>query len=447
MHFIGTELSQLERSLRNFSVEALAKYLKPSLIEEALKQTGRASRRVRKLPAGFVVWLVICLGVFRRLSIQNVIARLGKPLGGVELWEEEPSSAAVTTARNRLGVEPMSYVAGKLSELLRKRFGSQLRWRGMELLIIDGTTLKVQDSPENEKYFGRPGASRGKAGYPQMRAAFLLSATHRFIWGYRFAPYHTGEVTMAGELIEQVPAGFLVLLDRNFYAYKLLVRLLERGAHFVVRIKKNAAVRKLCRVGRGDYIVEFAVPRYLKRGNPVLPEKMVLRMLVIKRKGAETIYLLTSLTDPGIYRKSELSNLYLERWEIENSIDEVKTHQVEATTVNRPVIFRSKSPERVLQEAHGLIIAYNLIHALIAEGAERAGVEPVRISFVSALARVREAIPRMASAPTRQLPYLYKTLIKRISEAILPARRARSNPRVVKVKMSAYKLKRSDHAA
>ena len=140
-------------------------------------------------------------------------------------------------------------------------------------------------------------------------------------------------------------------------------------------------------------------------------------------------------------------NLYLERWEIENSIDEVKTHQVEATTVNRPVIFRSKSPERVLQEAHGLIIAYNLIHALIAEGAERAGVEPVRISFVSALARVREAIPRMASAPTRQLPYLYKTLIKRISEAILPARRARSNPRVVKVKMSAYKLKRSDHAA
>jgi hypothetical protein len=170
-------------------------------------------------------------------------------------------------------------------------------------------------------------------------------------------------------------------------------------------------------------------------------------MLVIKRKGAETIYLLTSLTDPGIYRKSELSNLYLERWEIENSIDEVKTHQVEATTVNRPVIFRSKSPERVLQEANGLIIAYNLIHALIAEGAERAGVEPVRISFVSALARVREAIPRMESAPTRQLPYLYKTLIKRISEAILPTRRARSNPRVVKVKMSAYKLKRSDHAA
>ena len=447
MRFIGTELSELERSLKDFSVEALAKYLNPSLIENALSQTGRGSKRIRKLPSAFVVWLIICLGVFRRLSIQNVVARLGKPLGGTELWEEEPSSAAVGKARDRVGIEPVCCVAGKLSELLKKRFGSQLCWRGMELLIIDGTTLKVQDSSENEKYFGRPGASRGRAGYPQMRAVFLLSATHRFVWEYCFAPYSTGEVTMAKELIERVPAGSLVLLDRNFYAYKLLVRFLERGAHFVVRIKKNTAVRKLCRVGRGDYIVEFTVPRYLKRRNPVLPEKMVLRMLVIKRKGAETIYLLTSLTDPGIYRKSELSNLYLERWEIETSIDEVKTHQIEATTVNRPVIFRSKSPERVLQEAHGLIIAYNLIHALIAEGAERAEVEPARISFVSALERVREAIPRMASAPVRQLPRLYETLIKRISEAVLPARRDRSNPRVVKVKMSPYKLRRPTDAA
>jgi hypothetical protein len=447
MRFIGTELSQLERSLERFSVEALAKHLQPSLIENALKQTGRESKRIRKLPAVFVVWLIICLGVFRRLSIQNVVARLGKPLGGEELWEEEPSSAAVTEARNRLGVEPVSCVAGKLSELLRKRFGPQLRWEGMEVLIIDGTTFKVQDSPENDKYFGRPGASRGKAGYPQMRAAFLLSATHRFIWESRFAPYSTGEITMAKELIEQVPAGSLVLLDRNFYAHKILVRLMERGAHFVARMKKSAAARRLCKFGRGDYLIEITTPRYIRRKVPGFPEKIILRLLVIKRKGAEAIYLLTSLTDPRVYRKTELSNLYLERWEIETSIDEVKTHQIEATRVNRPVIFRSKSPERVLQEAHGLIIAYNLIHAVIAEGAQRAKVAPTRISFVSALERVREAIPRMASAPTRQLPFLYKRLIEHISKAVLPPRRRRSNPRVVKIKMSPYKLRRTDHAA
>jgi len=447
MNCIGKELAELERSLGEFSVEALAQHLKCSWIDEARKATGRASQRIRKLPARFVIWLVIGMALFRRLSIQNVLRRVGAPLGGVSLWAEEPSSAAVTKARERVGPEPLALVGERLAGSLHDRFGPALCWRGMEPVSIDGSTFKVPDSPENADHFGRPGSSRGRTAYPQMRGVFLLSATHHFIWAYRFAPYGTGEVPLAMELIEHVRKGSLVLLDRNFLAYKLLVRVLERGAHFVVRMKKNVKPRRLCRLADGDYLVEVTTPRYLRRKNPGLPKHLVLRELVVDIGGAEPLRLLTSLTDASAYSKADLAAVYLDRWEVETSLDEIKTHPVEATTITHPVIFRSKAPARVLQEAHGLVIAYNLLRAVMAEGAERAQVPPLRISFVGALARIREAIPRMASAPARQLPTLYNQLLEEIHLCILPPRRDRRNPRAVRIKMSGYPLKRPRHAA
>ena len=74
-----------------FSVGASAPHLKCSWIDEALTATGRASQRIRMLPARFVVWLVNGMALFRKLSIQNVLLRVGAPLGGVPLWTEEPA--------------------------------------------------------------------------------------------------------------------------------------------------------------------------------------------------------------------------------------------------------------------------------------------------------------------------------------------------------------------
>ncbi|MFO7956830.1 MAG: IS4 family transposase [Candidatus Brocadiia bacterium] len=444
MTHIDTELAELERSLEDFSVEALAAHLKGAWIKEVLATTGRASVRVRKLPARFVVWLVIGMALFRRLSIQNVLLRVGKPLGGSDLWSKEPSSAAVTKARDRLGVAPLPLLADRLAESLHDRFGRALCWRGMELVTIDGSTFKMPDSRANSAYFGRQEVARGRTAYPQMRAVFLSSATHHFIWAARFAPYHTGEVPLAMELIEEVRTGSLVLLDRNFLAYKLLARLLERRSDFIVRMKKNTKARRIHRFAEGDYLVRVTPPWSVRKDHPNIPEHLLLREVVADTGGEEPLRLLTSLVDASAVSKADLVDLDLDRWEVETALDEVKTHQVEATTITRPTTFRSKAPDRVLQEAHGLVIAYNLARALMAEGAERADLPPRRISFVDALARIREAIPRMASAPARQLPRLHDQLLEEIRLCVLPPRRPRSNPRAVRIKMSSYPVKRPE---
>jgi len=146
------------------------------------------------------------------------------------------------------------------------------------------------------------------------------------------------------------------------------------------------------------------------------------------------------------YPREEIVLRYEERWQEEIAIDEIKTHQCGATTVNRPVIFRCRRTRRVLQEAYGLVLAYNLIRCLMTQAAIQADVCPLRISFVDSVERIRSAALLMAAAPTARLPAIFADLIRSIGSCVVPKRR-RKNPREVCVKMSAYKLKKKRRVA
>ena len=72
---------------------------------------------------------------------------------------------------------------------------------------------------------------------------------------------------------------------------------------------------------------------------------------------------------------------YTQRWEIETSFDELKTHQRGPRAV-----LRSKSPKLITQEIWGHLCCHYAIGALMFEAAAEAGRDPDRISFVAALA-------------------------------------------------------------
>lgn len=444
MSFIGDFTKTVERGVSNFCVEAVTPYLKPQWIGEALAETGRASVRVRKLPAQFVLWLLAAMGVFKEISIANVIRKIGCPLGLESVWDPKrpPSSTAVTKARDRLGVEPLVLLHQRVARSLCERFGGEMCCKGLLVVAFDGVTFKVADSGHNTAYFGLPGSSRGQAAYPQMRAVFITSAKHHFVLGGAFAPYRTGETTLARHLVRDMPAGRLALLDRNFVSYEFLCEILMRQSHFIVRLKKNIKTQRIVKLGEGEWLSLFKMPSSVRKKHTSLPQAILVREIEREIESCKPLRLAASLINPVEYPASEIFSLYAQRWEAEMVHDEIKTRQCKATTVNRPLICRSKRPQRVIQEALGLIIAYNLIRAIMAEAAQCASLPPLRISFTSALERIREAVMRMAASRTDALPWLYRSLIKDIANMRLPPRRKRTNPRAVKIKMSGYPLKR-----
>ncbi len=446
MHFIGTCFQKLEGWLPTFGIEVFGGILKPTWIDEALFSTGRQSRRQRKLTASFSVWLVIAMSFYRNLSITNILRRMGSVLGVGSLWDQGrvPTSSSGVEARDRIGVSPLRWLVEKLREWIWATHRTAMIWRGWLLVALDGTTFKVPDSVQNRRRFGLPGSKRGRTAFPQMRALFLVSAHLHFILEALFAPFGRAEIEMGYRMLRALPSGALVLLDRGLSAWQLLLGVRDRGSHFLARATTRKRGRRLAVLGRGDYLVEMKLPRELRSKIPHLPRRVIVRELTA-RIGGKWFRFLTSLLDSDAYPAAELVELYARRWEEEIAFDEIKTHQAGLTTVNRPVLFRCQTTRRVMQEAYGLVLAYNLVRALMTEAARKQNIPPLRISFIDSLERIRQAALLMAAAPTSVLPAIYSDLIESLALLRLPPRRKRKNPREACIKMSCY-LKKWKHA-
>ena len=105
------------------------------------------------------------------------------------------------------------------------------------------------------------------------------------------------------------------------------------------------------------------------------------------RENPTTYRLLTTLLDPAEVTAPDLAAAYAQRWEIEITFDELKTHQRGPRTV-----LRSKSPDLVLQEIWGHLCCHYAIRSLMAEAADHAGHDPDRVSFVAALRITRQIL-------------------------------------------------------
>ena len=161
-----------------------------------------------------------------------------------------------------------------------------------------------------------------------------------------------------------------------------------------------------------------------------------MRVIAYRLKGSdETYVLLTTLCDPVATPAAELAALYHERWEIETAHDEVKTH-----LLGPGASLRSKTPELVLQEIDGLMLAHHAVRHLIHEAARTVGEDPDRLSFVHAVQVVRRRIINPGASPPTH-PATASRMIDEILEERGVSSRGQVKPRGVKRKMSGFPVR------
>ncbi len=424
------------------SFENFSRHLDRAWIEEALLSTGTATVRRRRLPAERVVWLVIGMALLRDLPIADVVRQLELALPNGR--DGTVARSAIPPARARVGAAPLEWLFVRTAQEWAHRSADGDRWCGLALYGADGTTLRIADSDENRRHFGGQSAGvhgRGESGYPSVRLVALMALRSHLIAAASFGPYATDERHYATDLWSSVPDRSLLLLDRNYLSAIVWVPLRdeERERHWLMRAKKNTAMRVLRELGKGDTIVEMAVTDYARQQNPSLPKTMEVRAIEYQRPGYDKQRLLTSLLDGERYPAAEIVALYHERWEIELGYDELKTELLE-----REETIRSKSPELVAQELWGILVAYNLVRLEMERIAAEIDVSPSRISFVEALRFIREQWQWAAITGTPgAIPKRLQSMRDKIRRYLLPERRSeRSYPRAVKIKMSNYALNR-----
>lgn len=428
-HFVPEKYDEFQRHLTS------------EWVEDALAATGTATIRRRRLPAEQTVWLLIGMAMMRNESVERVAAKLTIALPA----KTGPLAArsGLTQARQRLGADPMEYLFSRTAEVWGSRSANQHRWRELGVYAMDGTTLRVADSPESWAEFGGSTGNGKRAGsaYPTVRVVALMAVRSHLLAAMRFAPYEVGEVTLARELWPELPPDSLILVDRGFLVGADLSRLAADGTnrHWMTRAKSTTRLRTVERNGKGDELVEILFADSTRRQNKDLPEKWLARAITYQRKGFRRTTLLTSLIDPQKYPRDEIVEMYHERWEIELGYDELKTH-----LLAREEALRSRTPDAVRQELWGVALAYNLVRLEMERIANEAGIAPTRISFVNALSMMCHSWMLWSMQPLApaRIPSAIDDLAGRLRLLLLPERRPkRTYPRVVKIKMSPYDKK------
>jgi hypothetical protein len=434
---IFQELQQLPTDER---ARALERIIPLDLVQEVLHETGHARRRCPRLPHWFMVYFVLGLGLYAKDSYRQVYKNLQRFRKGAT-----PQRNTFSEARKGLGVAPFRRIYSRVVRLLAtvEQIPAAF-YQGMRLTALDGFVLDLPDTPDNERIFGKPQSGRAEGAFPQARVLALCEVGTHVLYKHLIKPCHCSEVSMTPQLLRHLEADMLLLWDRNFLSYKHLQMVLTSKAQLLARIKSNYVFVPIEELPDGSFLAKMYPSSWHRKKdqNGILVRIIEYTLDDPNRANAgESHRLLTTLLDAAKHPAEELVILYHERWEEELTIDELKTHQQE-----RPVL-RSQTPAGVIQEIEGLLLAHFAVRALMVEAAGELGMDPRRLSFTGALKILRRRLAEVPANPKDKAgrQRWWEALVAEVSEEVLPPRRDRVNPRVIKQKMSKWAKKRSHH--
>jgi hypothetical protein len=432
-------------------LELLAQVFPRAAVAAVLAECGCRTLRQRKLNLEITLWLVIAMSLYAEAPIEYVLEKLAHGLR--LLWPHEnrrrtllPSKPAVCYRRYQLGVRPVRALFHRLCVPMATEETRGAFLEGLRLMAVDGHTQDVPDTPANVAAFGRPTTDRGDSAYPQVRCVSLCECGTHAIVDTCFWPTTVGEERGAWRLLRSLTAGMLLLWDRGFHDYELLVAVRARPAHVLGRLPDHVKPERLRRLPDGSWLVKlFPYDRKRRRrGEHLLVRLIEYTLDDPQLPGYGTRYrLVTTLLDPEAFPAEVLACTYHERWEIELVIDEQDTHQLGQHHPARPL--RSRKPRGVIQELYGLMLAHYAVRSLMHQAALQADEDPDRLSFVSALRIITDSVADFEMAAPELVPHLCQRLLRDLADALLPERVPRIEPRVVKRKVIKWPLKRREH--
>ena len=223
--------------------------------------------------------------------------------------------------------------------------------------------------------------------------------------------------------------------------YFLIALVLLGQCDFVTRLhqQRKTDFRKAKRLGKGDWLVEWTRPQrpdwMEEAAYEQIPRSMKLRLIEVHVQTpgfrAESLFVVTTLTDKTEYPKAEIASLYRKRWLVELDIRSLKT------TLGMDVL-RCKTPEMVRREAWACLLAYNLIRKSILQSAQQAGHSPRELSFTTAMQTIAASFELLAVAactPTLDAAFVARLVAAQqesLPDQIVGNRPNRVEPRAVK---------------
>jgi len=373
------------------SVGLLTRVFPPEVVDEVVAECGRTEQRHRSLPARVMAYFAIGLGLHSEGSYEDVLGLMTDGLAWAVPDAEPvrlPSKSAIFQARDRLGPEPVKALFERVAVPLAVSETPGAWLAGRRLVALDGTCVDIADSEVNDEYFGRPGVNKGeRSAFPQARLVALAECGTHAVFAAEIDGCRTSELAMASRLVDRLEPGMVLLADRGFTSFALWQQASATGADLLWRARNNVKPRPIEQLDDGSWLGELRADN-TKLNSPHVVVRVVEYHIDDGRgEPLGPFRLFTTMVDPTEVTASELATAYAQRWEIESTFDELKTHQRGPKRV-----LRSKSPTLVEQEIWGHLCCHYAIRTLMFEAAHEARLDPDRVSFTAALRITRRSL-------------------------------------------------------
>jgi hypothetical protein len=346
-------------------------------------------------------------------------------------------TGAYCQARDRLPEEPLHRLAANLGAQLSNAERSEERWHGRRVVVPDGSSVALPDTPANQAAYPQPSEQAPGCGFPVLYVCTLLSLTSGALLDFVTGSGNGNELTLWRQLWGRLRPGDIALGDRKYCSYADLALLRAGGIDVVARLgKRKTDFRKGIVYCVQDHLTSWTCPKVPPAwlGTQVLPAAMPVRELRFRVEvpgfRAETITLATTLTDAQQYSKEELAGLFFQRWQVELRLRDIKT----VLGMDR---LRTARPERARKELWMFLAGYNLIRTLMFNATQKAHVPVARISFHCRQRLLAAAAHR---CPPRRFRALYRRLLRELAYDRNPDRPFRYEPRAVKRRPKQFDL-------
>ncbi|MBF0110465.1 MAG: IS4 family transposase, partial [Magnetococcales bacterium] len=273
-----------------------------------------------------------------------------------------PGTGAYCQARQRLPKELILRLLRAVGTKLHLATPLDWQWRGRRIVVADGSTVSMPDTPENQTDFPQPSSQKPGLGFPLARLVVLLSLATGAVINMAVGAYKgkaTGEHALLREILSSLGKGDVLIADCYYCSYFLIGMLGRMGVDglFQVHASRKVDFRRGRRLSKRDHVVVWnkpARPDWMdKETYHAMPAT-----LQVRETQAGGRVLVSTFLDSKTVSREELSSLYKLRWSVEVSLMFIK----EIMKMN---ILRGRTPEMVRKEIGVHLLTYNLIRTVM----------------------------------------------------------------------------------
>jgi len=411
-----------------------ADILTEASIREVLNNYG-VSYRDRVFNPVTTIWGFLSQVLSEDHSCRDAVSRIIAHRAANGITVCSPNTASYCNARSRISTRVFSTLATRTAEELHTSVGDRWKWNGRSVFILDGSSVSMPDTPENQAMYPQPPQQAAGLGFPLARIAVLLSLATGACHDLAIAPYEgkgTGETSLFRRMYGTLKPGDVVLADALFDDYFIACELRNRGIDLVAHAQYERVGSWTAESRPDGDILVWQRPNkpHGMTGEQYrsYPKQLWMRQVTVdardKNNRARQFKVVTTILTPSIDGQ-QIGALYEHRWEGEVDLCSIKcTMQMD--------ILRCKTPDMVHKEIWTHLLAYNLLRTVMAVAAHENDIEPRQVSFKGAKQAVTAFAPKIESARPEDRGLLIDAMLATIAYHRVGNRPGRWEPRARK---------------